>query len=366
MSYKILFFATNRHQETYYKKLMKIVRKGDEGTLIHKRVLTWKAPTFKVNKADLDLIKTILLIRLAYFYNITGRKSNPFWRVTMSGLYFLSTLMFILKIRNLLSSKQFDIIVLWNDMKWQQYVVKKLALNNNIKTVFFENGALPNTVTLDPKGVNYNNSVPREKSFYMATPSEYPDQSCISKHVTINKGYIFVPFQVDYDTQIISHSPWIKNMEVFYYTLERLLASLPTEMSIVIKEHPKSSRNYGYLHQRNPRISFNNTTSTDVLVRNSSIVMTVNSTVGLEAIINDKPTVVLGNAFYGIDGLCQVVKNERALISKMRCVDVPDKEIKAKFLEYLGEYYVAGDWHSPTVDYIQNIENRIDEQLESK
>lgn len=361
-SYKILFFVTNRHQETYFKKLLKIVREGDEGILMHRRRLALMAPMFKFRRVDLSLISEILTIRLSYFYNKTGRNRNLFWHIFMSVFYFLSTALFVSKMKKVFSTTKIDMVVLWNDMKWHQYVIKMLARDNSIKTIFFENGALPNTVTLDPRGVNFNNSVPRTRDYY-------EDLGRIDtvnrKKMPINGGYIFVPFQVDYDTQIISHSPWINNMEVFYYTLERLLDSLPNTINIVIKEHPKSSRKYDYLHNKNSRITFNNTANTDELIQNSNIVMTVNSTVGLEAIIKDKATVVLGNAFYGIDGLCQVVKNEYELVSKVLSASAPDVELKNKFIEYLKEYYVSGSWKSPTPEYINNVEKRIYRQLDT-
>lgn len=359
-SYKILFFATNRHQETYFKKILKIVREGDQGILMHRRRLALMAPIFTLRRAHLGLIKEVLTIRLSYFYNKTGINRNLFWQFVMSVFYFLSTILFISKMKKVFSSTKIDMVVLWNDMKWHQYVIKTLARNSSIKTIFFENGALPNTVTLDSKGVNFNNSVPRNRDYY----EEVEAIDLVSrKQLPINGGYIFVPFQVDYDTQIISHSPWIKNMEDFYYALERLLDSLPNTISIVIKEHPKSSRNYDYLHKRNSRITFNNTANTDDLIQNSSIVMTVNSTVGLEAIIKDKATVVLGNAFYGIDGLCQVVQSEHELASKVLCASAPDVELKSKFMEYLKNYYVSGSWHSPTSEYINTVEKRIYRQL---
>lgn len=361
-SYKILFFATNRHQETYFRKLLEIIREGDEGILLHQRRLAWMAPVFTFRRTHLDLIKEVLTIRLSYFYNKTGRNRNLFWQIVMSVFYFLSTTLFISKMRKILSTTKIDMVVLWNDMKWHQYVIKTLAQNSSIKTIFFENGALPNTVTLDSKGVNFNNSVPRMRDYYEEVGAI---NLASRKQVSINEGYIFVPFQVDYDTQIISHSPWIKNMEDFYYALERLLDSLPNTINIVIKEHPKSSRKYDYLHKKNSRITFNNTANTDDLVQNSSIVMTVNSTVGLEAIIKDKATVVLGNAFYGIDGLCQVVQSEHELVSQVLRATAPDVELKNKFIEYLEDYYVSGDWHSPTSEYINSVEKRIYRQLDT-
>jgi capsular polysaccharide export protein len=252
-------------------------------------------------------------------------------------------------------------------MKWHQYLIKKIALEENVKTIFFENGTLPNTVTFDPVGVNFNNSVPRDRSFYLnrLVKSEVVNGSKL-KATKIEDGYIFVPFQVDYDTQIISHSPWVQNMEDFYWILDRLVSSLPKTLTIVIKEHPKSARNYDYLHYKNPRIKFYNAEKTDTLVLNSLMVMTINSTVGLESIIKNKPVLVLGNAFYSIKGLCETAKSEKELNKKIYDVTEPDAKIKKSFISYLKKYYVQGDWRDPSLEHIKLIEQRIYKELEEK
>jgi capsular polysaccharide export protein len=367
MNYNFLFFSVNRHQKSYFDTLLNTIKSTDSKVSLHKRRLFWLFPSLVIKKNDIALANEASVIRLKYYYNKSGNKSGVIRGILLRSFYFPMTLLFLLKIKALISDEHFDIIILWNDMKWHQFLIKEIAKISKIKTVFFENGTLPNTVTFDSKGVNFNNSVPRDQNFYLerCIVSELNRPKAVSLS-QINKGYIFVPFQVDYDTQIISHSPWVKDMENFYQVLESLVATLPHGITIVIKEHPKSSRNYKYLHYKNPRIIFNNESDTEKLVSDSELVITINSTVGLESIIKNKSVIVLGNAFYSIEGLCQTASCESEVIIKSCSVLGPDKNIKDAFVSYLKEYYVDGDWRFPDAEHLIAIKKRIYETVEKK
>jgi capsular polysaccharide export protein len=367
MNYKVLFFSVNRHQQSYFNSLIDSIKPEDKAVFLHKRNLIWRLPNLFFTKKDISLVHEVNRMRMGYFYNKMGVEKGASGHFLRRLVYFTTAFIFLLKVKKIIANGNFDLIVLWNDMKWHQYLIKRIALEKKIKTLFFENGTLPNTVTFDPVGVNFNNSVPRDQSFYLnrLVKSEVINSSEL-KATKIEDGYIFVPFQVDYDTQIISHSPWVKNMEDFYRILESIVSSLPKKLTFVIKEHPKSTRNYDYLHYKNPRIKFFNSESTDTLVLNSIMVMTINSTVGLESIIKNKPVLVLGNAFYSIKGLCETAESEQELIEKIYSVTKPDENIKKSFVSYLKEYYVQGDWRSPSVEHISLIGKSIYKELEKK
>jgi capsular polysaccharide export protein len=355
----------NRHQQSYFNSLIDSIKSEDTSVILHKRNLIWRLPSLSFTRKDISLIHEVNKMRMGYFYNKTGVEKDASGQFLRRSVHFITAFIFLLKVKRIISSGHFDMILLWNDMKWHQYLIKKIAFEINVKTMFFENGTLPNTVTFDSVGVNFNNSVPRDQAFYLnrLVKSENLNGSEL-KAIKIEDGYIFVPFQVDYDTQIISHSPWVQNMEDFYWVLDRLVTSLPKTLTIIIKEHPKSARNYDYLHYKNPRIKFYNSEKTDTLVLNSLMVMTINSTVGLESIINNKPVLVLGNAFYSIKGLCETAKSEQELIRKIYDVTEPNENIKKSFISYLKEYYVQGDWRAPSLEHIKLIEQRIYKELE--
>src|SRR5690606_9227447 len=111
----------------------------------------------------------------------------------------------------------------------------------------------------DPLGVNALNSLPREAAFYRRQPApdgkrawqlsarhlhplRVPDSARQTRDLP--KCYLFAPFQLDDDTQIILHSPWIPDMRAYFSVLCRLRARLVAlggewaDTAIVIKEHP--------------------------------------------------------------------------------------------------------------------------------
>lgn len=363
MNKNILFFSVNRHQKKYFDSLLGAVNDDDHGMSLHKRQLLSVVPFFSLDKSDVLTLRQVNNIRRQYFKNKTGHTASVILRL----LYVLSSALFLLKVKKLMRLRKFDIVVLWNDMKWHQLIIKELANKNGIKTAFFENGTLPNTVTFDDKGVNYNNSVPRSREFYLELDSNkitsvIPD---VLDLFNTDSGYIFVPFQVDYDTQIISHSPWVRDMEEFYTVLQQLIGTLPHNIKIYVKEHPASARCYQHLHFKNKRIEFKNDVATDELMNNAELVITINSTVGLESIIKNKPVIVLGNAFYTIDGICQHASNEKDLIRKVKLPFFPNQVVCKNFINYLSDqYYISGNWRKPTESHIESIKDRLYEYIE--
>ena len=369
MNKKIIFFSVNRHQKAYFDHILASVKKEDIGVSIHRRSLFRNFPSLKCSEGDINLVHEALNIRMGHYYNKTGKRLGVIQQALIKGLCFLTTLYFTLKLKKFITAQNVDIILLWNDMKWRQFIIKNLAKSHGVQTAFFENGTLPNTVTLDPKGVNYNNSLPRDNEYYLNKYSteEINDKTRASllRVPDLSSGYIFVPFQVDYDSQIISHSPWIKNMEYFYQVLERLVTNLPEGLKLIIKEHPASARCYQYLHNRNPRIEFMNAEDTGVLISNANLVITINSTVGLEGIIQDKPVLVLGNAFYAIKGLCCHVEQEADLLGKLQELSYPMKGVQYAFFKYLrDDYYVQGNCKAPSLEHIEAVGKRLYEIIE--
>ncbi len=103
-----------------------------------------------------------------------------------------------------------------------------------------------------------------------------------------------------------------------------------------------------------------NAEDTDVLISNAKSVITINSTVGLESIMKDKPVLVLGNAFYAIKGLCYRVERETDLLGKVQELSYPVRSIKNAFFRYLREeYYMPGNCKSPSLEHIGVVKKRL-------
>jgi len=250
-------------------------------------------------------------------------------------------------------------ILIWNGGKFRQRVAIEIARIKGIKVYFFENGLLPNRIVFDGKGINYENSVPRDKEFFqnyqndLALPTELIQR--VGKNSKKFSGekeklppkYIFIPFQVDSDTQIITHSPWLRNMRDFFNTIESIASK--TDWHFVLKEHPSSNRNYPDLHTRASKIdniTFANSYLTQELIQNSSAVITINSTVGVESLLFHKKVIVLGDAFYNIEGVTYRASDEVSLLKIIEEIEeiVIDDTLIDNFLKYLYyDYLIPND-----------------------
>ena len=85
------------------------------------------------------------------------------------------------------------------------------------------------------------------------------------------------------------------------------------------------------------------------------MVLTVNSSVGLEAMFFDKPVIAAGDCYWAIDGVAQDATNEEALgdlLSRAEQLGY-DRQARDAFLSYLTEvYYISleklnGGYHRP-------------------
>ena len=132
---------------------------------------------------------------------------------------------------------------------------------------------------------------------------------------------------------------------------------------LVFKEHPSSPIRYPDLHERSgPRERFANGNDTQTLIEDADAVITVNSTVGLEAILLGKPVLVLGRAFYAIPGLTLSAEGPEELAEALHRLSdwKPDPVLRRKFLDYLSQdYCVPGSWREPDRAHWRAVEARV-------
>jgi len=360
----ILLLSFRKNHQTFFRALVE--QCGNEYFLIRSTKSSFKF-SFKafgyLNRVDLT---GACDFAVKEFYAKTNLKIP----IMMVSLYFkyLAIINF-LRYEVILDSK-YQKMLLWNGGKFRQRIVIEIAKYKGIKVYFFENGLLPNTLVFDEKGINYENSVPRNKAFYSdyhilkSLPTALVPR--VGKNRDIFKGekkglpvkYIFVPFQVDYDTQIISHSHWIKNMRMLFEIISKL--KLPSDIHIVFKEHPSSGVEYPDLYQKiqnSTQMAFQNTYSTQELIENSIAVITINSTVGVESLLFHKKVIVLGDAFYKIEGITLFANTQLALqniVTTIESIEI-DTNLIDNFLKYLYyDYLIRKD-----EDYLTEIYHRL-------
>jgi len=347
----ILFIAQNNHQYNYFIKLQKNIDLNIE--VVKLTHLCYK----KLIDVDLSKKKEEIFI-----------KYNPL----KASLYFkyiqLITPFFECNYDYFIKKYNPKIIGLWNGIKYPQNILVNIAKKYNKKFLYFENGFLPDTTQVDSKGVNYYNSVPRDESFYknlqldIKLDKNLQQRKFVGKQiledVELPKEYIFVPFQVAYDSQLIYFSDI--NMEELFFLIKDISEKL--KINFVFKEHPSDRvsdyRNLHKIAKNSKYIMFANKIDTQTLIKNSNAVITINSSVGIESLLFHKKVYVLGKAFYRIDGIT-IPATKNNLIDKIIENKKIDFDIVDNFLKYLKIYLVPKNWKAPDKRHFEEVKKRI-------
>ncbi|EGT0210817.1 capsule biosynthesis protein [Campylobacter coli] len=149
------------------------------------------------------------------------------------------------------------------------------------------------------------------KSLYRKYLYKLTEKKLNQKIYSLEKKYFLAILQVYNDTQIKHH--YRKSIEEF---IEELILSFANHARaksyLVFKHHPmdRGYRNYSKLinelsqkYHVEGRIFYVHDTYLPTLLKNALGCITINSTVGLSAILEGCPTKVCGNAFYNFEGL---------------------------------------------------------------
>ncbi|MGB0904098.1 MAG: capsular biosynthesis protein, partial [Mangrovicoccus sp.] len=236
--------------------------------------------------------------------------------------------------------------------------------------IAMERAPLPGRVTVDPVGVNQVNMLARDPDFYRSWASEQTSQReagwrelksklvarAASKRSDVAQSaadstlaetpFIFCPLQVPDDTQIKLFGGWVRTMDRFLMLLEFAASQLPEGWHLRVKEHPSSKIKLTSIleaaqAQLPGKIIIDNTTDTFAQVDASRLVLTLNSSVGLQAFWYDKPVAVLGEAFFRMPGLVTEVDGVSDLLRLFQNPDQAsfDPDLRAAFMNYLDQVY---------------------------
>lgn len=189
-----------------------------------------------------------------------------------------------------------------------------------------------------------------------------------SRGVPLPNSFIFLPFQVHDDTQITVNSPWIKDMEAFVNVVKAVAQQLRLPHAIVVKEHPVDvgRKSYDNLSEHSDVVWLWDYPLNELLAR-AACVITVNSSVGLEAVVHGKPVITLGNAVYNVPGVVYHAASDAELADALTAAitQAPDQVLRNRFLCKLAfQDMVRASWKRPTDIGIANAGNRIVSLLE--
>lgn len=264
-------------------------------------------------------------------------------------------------------------MVIWNGLKYRQRLAVCAAESCDMAVVYMENGLLPGMTTLDPQGINYQNSVPRDIGAFQAlapidlsTLSKPLQQQFAPRPPQLPKHYIFVPFQVNTDSQVVLFSPWIRDMYALVQVFEQAAQQLGEQMpDIIFKPHPACDQNYDAVIRQldeHKKLHFDSSTPTAVLIQHADAVATINSTVGIEALLLDKKLLVLGQAFYNYPSLSLNADSQQALQQCLLQLPgwQPNHLHVQQLFNYLSNrYQLPGNWQQADENHLQTCAERL-------
>lgn len=273
-------------------------------------------------------------------------------------------------------------LVLWNGLKYQDLILKEVLKNHkDIQVYYMENGPLPNTTAIDKQGVNAGSSLSKSPAFYNSYSDEtdlnvgdikgrpYKNSPDLSK-TALPKNYILLPFQMERDSQVLDYSPWVSSMEELFHTVfGALKKSDLKDCTLVVREHPSTTTTYKNLYEfsEHKNILFDKSTPLKEAIKKARCVVTINSSVGFESLLLDQKVIVLGTAFYDLEGLNLNAKNTRELVASFNQINKfkPDESLKSSFVSYLkNQFLIVGDWSKPTLEHFKSLSSKIQNQKE--
>ena len=266
------------------------------------------------------------------------------------------------QLEKILDEDKYEYIFIWGGVRLIELVSAKVAAKRRIKTLFFELGNFPNKIFVDPNGTNaqsllsnkpgllatfdydindyrkwhdryladglkkhlvpqsssavnveYSKNIKDLFGFYFKKLIQ--NEALLTKNKLVGKylrkvvrisydevdlktcKYIFYPMQVNMDAQLILNSE-VGNLEALEIANR---SAKENGLTLLVKPHPGEVE-FGFIKKVNNLkeklgFKFVNENTID-LINNASEVVTINSTVGLQAKILNKKVTCLGKAFY--------------------------------------------------------------------
>ncbi|OSP56798.1 hypothetical protein [Pseudoruegeria sp. SK021] len=271
--------------------------------------------------------------------------------------------------RHLFDTHPDAVAVAWNGLTGTRRAFMAAAKDAGRPRVYLERAPLPGRVTVDPVGINQLNSLPRDPAFYRNWAADAPSRSGMgwmqmketltarqSKRADVGQSddasalagqnFIFCPLQVPDDTQIRQFAGWVGDLDGFIAALVTAAAHLPPGWHLRLKEHPSSkiplTETLSAAMAAHPgRIVIDNATDTFRQVEAAKAVITLNSSVGLQAFFYERPVLVLGEAFFRMPGLVTPIDGPADLAAAFSGADdlTFDAGLRDVFMTYLDQVY---------------------------
>lgn len=267
--------------------------------------------------------------------------------------------------------KDADLLVTWNGRSIPLGAANLAAKHLGKKVAFCDNGVLPGMIAMDPKGINYANSLTgKDANFYRSIPYDeneidnlyntiWPqrplrkaqtrqDTNDLDETKPLPERYVLYAMQVQADSQIQLFSPRFRNMidsvTYVYHQVQEHNRRTGDTLCLVAKEHPSDYGNVDYMTLRKdlPDVRFLRSTPIRDLIKSAQVIITINSSVAVEAMFSRHPIITLGLAFYNIPGLICNIDFDKELADELPELlsDSVDEELRKHFLYFLWKHYL--------------------------
>jgi capsule polysaccharide modification protein KpsS len=149
-------------------------------------------------------------------------------------------------------------------------------------------------------------------TFWKRYLNYYNLKSLYTKYLPNKKEkFVYFPFHVPLDFALTIRSPDYLNQISFLHTFIKVL---PNDFKLYIKEHPAAVGCFAYSELedllKNERIILlEPSISSNEVIKHATVIITINSKVGAEAILYGKPVVVFGDSFYSKSNLVYYSNN---------------------------------------------------------
>ncbi|MEM1265395.1 MAG: capsular biosynthesis protein [Pseudomonadota bacterium] len=261
--------------------------------------------------------------------------------------------------RRYFSARPGAVAACWNGLNGTRYAFMEGARDAGAARLFFELAPLPDALTVDPRGVNHASALPRDSAPYRrwwagagAPPPVRPgfrqrprrqDAPASGAPPPADEPFLFAPLQLANDSQLRLFGGAFRTVPDFVDALGRAAAALPEGWHLRVKEHPNSTESLAArIRAAAPgKLYLDNETDTFALVDAAAAVVTVNSSVGLQAMFYGKPVLVAGDCFWSLPGVATPTRDPEALTAAFTAPNALsfDPESRAAFLAYLTTTY---------------------------
>jgi capsular polysaccharide export protein len=172
------------------------------------------------------------------------------------------------------------------------------------------------------------------------------------------------------DSQLLIQDNWITDNITLVKSVIKSLQDLEIKRKIIIKEHPREFRKIDYKKILKDNDICFSTAGTIDLISESKLIVTINSTVGFEALVFCKPVLITGSALYESLPYITKVNNQADLTLKLKKYLLSDfKYDKIEITKSVSSVYnklVKCNYVSPKEIEIKNLWQKISELIIDK